>query len=757
MHAHAMSSYDERTLVSQGKPTFSSRNIKWLNLPFRGRHLQGERKTARGMAPFRHFHQLLPQHFALRTLCPTIYKYAKATSWPSSRAQLVRDRQLVDLSLRSFYASLRPSRLRNQTTVKVQTPVCDAIIYDSSSPRRIRSVGAHFVGKKDASPVQHGAHPEQLPRGGSSPAASSAGVLNNSVPRGGAAIPLQGADTNVAAASDEPRAVPASVSLLSDGGELAAKHVGTEAAVSQQERTAETRLETTGPEPPSPSELPEQQRGGWVEVAVKMAALLQFDAGASAAPSDGRKTVLQKLRDMSPGRERSEKAEATTINDETKKQKWIFFLHGGAFVFNSPESYRLFTNDLSVLTGAKVFCPDYSLAPDRLWPVQLEQCVAAYEYLCYEMNVPGEDIILVGDSAGGNLAVTLMASIVKRGEQSDRTNVAENPKPLPRPAGMVLLSPWLDLTMEGPSYILNATREPVLPLTSIRQSTGVYVYGRFDLGTLSNAEIEERLDVTSEKLCRESPTGPRPNDGDLPSCYSSVSPPEVPDGSRCFSNPWISPVYFDKDMLKNMPPTCIHVGSVEVLLSDSLIFGRQVNDAVRGASLFSEKAWSAADERLYATRAATTAEREMSFLASLPTVGTSKGVTEKREIDDELTRAGTDTNRSSSLGLKDVCMSSASTEIKAVRSHSDKNPSRVPSYFTTYGWLSEADAQKLNADGVVFPFGCEEATAPRVQVKVWKDEFHVFPCCSFLEGPNGEKCLQDIAKWIEDVYANATK
>ncbi|CBZ56196.1 putative esterase [Neospora caninum Liverpool] len=591
--------------------------------------------------------------------------------------------------------------------------------------------------------MQPSAHPEELARSVSSPAIPPVGGLSTALPAGSAVEAAEGTDTS-GAAGPAPHGVPANAKTWgASRGSDVGNDVSIEVAVAQQERLAELRLETTGPGPTSPADLPQQQRGGWVEAAIKMATLFQFDAGPSEAAREGRGSVAQRLREMSPTREGQEPAEANAAS-ETKKRKWLFFLHGGAFVFNSPDSYRLFTNDLSVLTGAKVFCPDYSLAPDRLWPVQLEQCIAAYEHLCYEMNVPGEDVVLVGDSAGGNLAVTLMASIVKRGEQSAN---AEHAKPLPRPAGMVLLSPWLDLSMEGPSYILNATREPVLPLRSIRQASGVYTYGRFDLGKLSNAEVEDHLDLTSEKLCIESPLAPQTDDG-LSSCDSSMSLPEVPEGPRCFSNPWVSPVYFDKEMLKEMPPTCIHVGSVEVLLSDSLIFGRQVNDAVRGAPLFSDKAWSAADEALYVGAAA--GKRETSLLASVPRVGTAKGVTEKPDREGSAPLV-TFTNESFSLE------SSASTETQATRSDSYPNSSTAPSYFTTYGWLSEADVQKLNNDGVVCPVGCEEGTSPRVQVKVWKDEFHVFPCCSIVEAPNGEKCLQEIAKWIEDVYAQATK
>lgn len=46
-----------------------------------------------------------------------------------------------------------------------------------------------------------------------------------------------------------------------------------------------------------------------------------------------------------------------------------------------------------------MYCPDYKLAPEAVWPAQLEECLAAYEYLCNEIGAQGENIVLLGKSS----------------------------------------------------------------------------------------------------------------------------------------------------------------------------------------------------------------------------------------------------------------------------------------------------------------------------------------------------------------------
>ena len=88
-----------------------------------------------------------------------------------------------------------------------------------------------------------------------------------------------------------------------------------------------------------------------------------------------------------------------------------------------------------------IFALDYSLAPEHVFPKQLEEAVAAYKYLIDEQHISPEKLIVMGDSAGGHLALSLLVSLKNS---------------LKKPGGLVLMSPWLSLQHESSSFITNA-------------------------------------------------------------------------------------------------------------------------------------------------------------------------------------------------------------------------------------------------------------------------------------------------------------
>jgi acetyl esterase/lipase len=77
-----------------------------------------------------------------------------------------------------------------------------------------------------------------------------------------------------------------------------------------------------------------------------------------------------------------------------------------------------------------------------------------------------DHIVLAGDSAGGGLALALLADLCSRGLA---------------PAGLFAFSPWTDLTMTGASLKENADRDPLLPVDRLREAVSM-VLGTFDAG-----------------------------------------------------------------------------------------------------------------------------------------------------------------------------------------------------------------------------------------------------------------------------------
>ncbi|SCV74155.1 BQ2448_6587 [Microbotryum intermedium] len=119
----------------------------------------------------------------------------------------------------------------------------------------------------------------------------------------------------------------------------------------------------------------------------------------------------------------------------------ILYLHGGAYYIMSAESHRFLTISCSRYLESRVFAINYRLAPETRFPGQLHDAVSAYMRLIIDLKIPPENILVVGDSAGGGLSLALMMYLRDEG--------------YPLPSGGILMSPWVDLTMSCESWTTN--------------------------------------------------------------------------------------------------------------------------------------------------------------------------------------------------------------------------------------------------------------------------------------------------------------
>ncbi|HLT20817.1 MAG TPA: alpha/beta hydrolase [Thermomicrobiales bacterium] len=122
-------------------------------------------------------------------------------------------------------------------------------------------------------------------------------------------------------------------------------------------------------------------------------------------------------------------------------ERHILYLHGGAFVIGSPRIYREQSARIARAAGAVVHSVDYRLAPEHPFPAALEDATASYLGLL-ERGIEGRQIVIAGDSAGANLALGAAGRLKREGQ--------------PLPAGLVLLSPWVDLSCAGQTMSTNA-------------------------------------------------------------------------------------------------------------------------------------------------------------------------------------------------------------------------------------------------------------------------------------------------------------
>lgn len=197
-------------------------------------------------------------------------------------------------------------------------------------------------------------------------------------------------------------------------------------------------------------------------------------------------------------------AEWVSVTRAHMKKYVILYCHGGGYSTGSRLYARTLTTKLAETTSMDVLAFDYRLAPEHPYPAACEDAMKAWDYLML-LGYGARDVIVAGDSAGGNLALSLVLKL------------KEEQRLLPR--GLVLLSPWTDLTASGRTHTTRALVDPVLDADYLRKMTENYAAGR-----------------------------------------------ELTD-------PLISPLFGD---FEGFPPTYIQVGDNEMLLSDSTMLHKKL-------------------------------------------------------------------------------------------------------------------------------------------------------------------------------------
>ncbi|MBT0722857.1 alpha/beta hydrolase [Rosenbergiella sp. S61] len=128
----------------------------------------------------------------------------------------------------------------------------------------------------------------------------------------------------------------------------------------------------------------------------------------------------------------------------------IFYLHGGGYVAGNPVVYRNFVTALCRASGYRALMVDYRLAPESPFPAALDDAKRSYAWLLTQ-GICTDQIVIVGDSAGGGLALSTLVSL-REGCQS-------------LPAAAVLISPWTDLTLQSGSHFTKMKDDPIITRT----------------------------------------------------------------------------------------------------------------------------------------------------------------------------------------------------------------------------------------------------------------------------------------------------
>jgi acetyl esterase/lipase len=116
----------------------------------------------------------------------------------------------------------------------------------------------------------------------------------------------------------------------------------------------------------------------------------------------------------------------------TTPSRTIVYLHGGGFVAPIDPWQVRYAARLATVLEAHVVVPDYPLTPEHTWRDVHGPIVALVERLLHE----DEDVTIIGDSAGGGLALAVALAVRDRGG--------------PQPSRLLLIAPWVDLTTSTP-------------------------------------------------------------------------------------------------------------------------------------------------------------------------------------------------------------------------------------------------------------------------------------------------------------------
>ena len=197
-------------------------------------------------------------------------------------------------------------------------------------------------------------------------------------------------------------------------------------------------------------------------------------------------------------------------------QRRTLYIHGGAWMMGSPRSHRVITAKFSEVTGGTVLAIDYRLMPEHRRIAGIEDCRSAYRWLLDngpEGHAPAAAVFVAGDSAGGNLTLSLIAWVRDQG--------------LRAPTAAIALSPATDATLGSPSLRANVATDAMLgPM-----------FGKL-------AKVPRMFLVWASVF------------------QNRIAP----------NRAVVSPLFGD---LSGLPPTLIHASSVEMLRDDSVRYANK--------------------------------------------------------------------------------------------------------------------------------------------------------------------------------------
>ncbi|MBY7143547.1 alpha/beta hydrolase [Virgibacillus sp. NKC19-3] len=144
--------------------------------------------------------------------------------------------------------------------------------------------------------------------------------------------------------------------------------------------------------------------------------------------------------------------------EKVTSEKSILYLHGGGYIEQPSIYHWRFLRKLAKETNVKIYVPIYPKAPNHQYKESFSKVLPIYEWILKTSN--NKNTILMGDSAGGGFALALAQLLLE--------------KELPQPRHIILLSPWLDITMKNPDAYAFERKDPMLGIYGLIQMGKAY-------------------------------------------------------------------------------------------------------------------------------------------------------------------------------------------------------------------------------------------------------------------------------------------
>ncbi|XP_052390041.1 hormone-sensitive lipase [Carassius gibelio] len=285
----------------------------------------------------------------------------------------------------------------------------------------------------------------------------------------------------------------------------------------------------------------------------------------------------------------------------------LIHFHGGGFVAQTSKSHENYLKSWSKDLNVPILSVDYSLAPEAPFPRALEECFYAYCWAlknCHLLGSTAERVCLVGDSAGGNLCITVSMRAMSHGVRV--------------PDGIVAAYPATLLTTDASPSRLLTLIDPLLPLSVLYKCIDAYAGTSFQ-----SAQPAQQLDTLAAlghdtvklltnfaqgatnwfqtlldpKAASSSSLTTSSNGPSSTKSHSVEKPQEVkeyPDNfeplrSRCLvdirtpctpimKNPFVSPLLAPDSLLKGLPPVHIVASALDALLDDSVMLAKKLRN-----------------------------------------------------------------------------------------------------------------------------------------------------------------------------------